>query len=208
MQRLPVGKSNAIRVFCSDFAWWRVVGVALVWSISASAPAQSAPPVPTEPVAAQRAYEVFATLQQRLQERLASALRERGPAGAVEVCRVEAPDIAAAVGKERQMEVGRTSHKLRNPANAPRPWIEPYLSSAAGRKPEEVKPVVVDLGNRWGVLRPIATAGTCLVCHGDPRGFDPSLRETLQRLYPQDRAVGFQEGEFRGFFWAEVPKDR
>ncbi len=156
--------------------------------------------------AERRAEKAMDVLQQRLQARLLAALEEKGPAGAVKVCREEAPDLARAVAGEAGIQLGRTSHKLRNPANAPRDWVVPYLERAAGQPASAVSKVVVDLGDRVGVLRPIATAGTCLVCHGAPESFDPGLRATLAELYPGDRATGFREGEFRGFFWAEIPK--
>jgi hypothetical protein len=46
----------------------------------------------------------------------------------------------------------------------------------------------------------------CAACHGAPDTFDPAVRAELRDLYPRDRAVGFAEGEIRGWFWVEVPK--
>jgi hypothetical protein len=37
---------------------------------------------------------------------------------------------------------------------------------------------------------------------------DPSVLQALAERYPADRAVGYAEGDLRGFFWAEVPKAR
>ncbi|GIW43408.1 MAG: cytochrome c [Candidatus Binatia bacterium] len=154
----------------------------------------------------QRAQRAFEALQNALQSRLLATLGAQGPAAAVAVCKVEAPQIATDLARRHDLELGRTSHRLRNPANAPRPWVVPYLARAAGRQASEVQPVVVDLGDRVGVLKPIATGGPCLLCHGDPEGFAPELKTRLAELYPNDRATGFREGEFRGFFWAEVKK--
>lgn len=158
--------------------------------------------------AVRRAEEAIALLQQELQNRLLSALQEQGPVGAVKICRIEAGSIAHTIAKERGIELGRTSHKLRNPSNAPRTWMVPYLERAAGQPASSVSQVVVDLDGRVGVLRPIATGGLCLVCHGPRESFDPELRAVLSDLYPEDRATGFREGEFRGFFWAEVRKSQ
>jgi len=30
----------------------------------------------------------------------------------------------------------------------------------------------------------------------------------LRDRYPKDRAIGFKEGEIRGWFWVEMPKER
>lgn len=34
----------------------------------------------------------------------------------------------------------------------------------------------------------------------------PIVRAALMDRYPVDRAIGFTEGEIRGWFWVEVPK--
>jgi len=147
-------------------------------------------------------------LQQRLGQRLLAELAAGGPIAAVAVCRDEAPGLTSGVARELALELGRTSHRLRNPRNAPRDWVRPYLAAAAGRRAAEVAPVAVDLGDRVGLLRPIPTGTVCLGCHGPAESLDPALREALRSAYPDDRAVGFAEGEFRGFFWAEVPLSR
>ena len=70
-----------------------------------------------------------------------------------------------------------------------------------------MQPTVVDLGDRVGVLRPIATAGVCLRCHGTAGSLAPEVRGYLETAYPGDRAIGFEEGDLRGFAWAEAPVD-
>ncbi|MCX8072950.1 MAG: DUF3365 domain-containing protein [Candidatus Binatia bacterium] len=189
-------------------AMWALAVVAAVvpigdaWQL-ARAQANGVRDIRPEVRTAERAMNL---LQQNLQTRLLAALQEGGAVGAVRVCRAAAQEITDTVAREQNIELGRTSHRLRNPVNAPRAWIVPYLEKAAGKPASEVQGAVVDMGDKIGVLRPIATGGMCLVCHGDPRAFTPELRETLAELYPQDRAVGFREGEFRGFMWAEVKK--
>jgi hypothetical protein len=68
-----------------------------------------------------------------------------------------------------------------------------------------VEPTIVDLGDRVGVLRPIGTAGVCLQCHGPVSRLSPDVLAYLAQAYPDDRAVGFEEGDLRGFAWAEAP---
>jgi hypothetical protein len=34
------------------------------------------------------------------------------------------------------------------------------------------------------------------------------VRAKVRSRYPHDRAVGFAEGEIRGWYWVEVPKTR
>ena len=57
-----------------------------------------------------------------LQEQLMSAMAVGGPAAAVEVCKTAAPEIAAAASDAQGWHIGRTSLKLRNPADTPYAW--------------------------------------------------------------------------------------
>lgn len=163
-----------------------------------------APPELAAPAAV--ADSAVRELQQRLGSRLFEEMGRGGPVAAIEVCRTEAQTITQAVAAERGVTLGRTSHRVRNPRNAARDWVGPYVTRSEGMKAADVSPVVVDLGNRVGLLRPIAVAGPCLQCHGAPDALGPGLAAVLAEAYPEDGAVGFAEGDLRGFFWAEAPK--
>lgn len=154
--------------------------------------------------AVERATASFAALQQSLTQRLQAAMAEGGPTAAIEVCRTAAQPLTAEVAKTQELEVGRTSHKLRNEKNAPRAWAADYVSTHAGRKAAEVQGRVFELGGRVGVLKPIPTGALCLTCHGQQ--VSEELQQKIVAAYPADRATGFSEGELRGFFWAEVPR--
>jgi hypothetical protein len=145
-------------------------------------------------------------LKKRLVTRLQAELQRGGPAAAIDVCRSEALAITRAVAAERGVALGRTSHRLRNVSNTPPPWAAPHLAGLEGKKAEQVAPLVVDLGDRVGVLRPLATQELCLPCHGAREGLSAEVRAVLERSYPADQAVGFAVGDLRGFAWAEVPR--
>jgi hypothetical protein len=102
-------------------------------------------------------------LQAGLLERLTTELGRGGPAAAVQVCRDEAQAITARVSSTEGVALGRTSHRLRNSGNSPRPWVRPYLDAAAGKKAEEVPARVVDLEDRVGLLRSIGVLGMCIL---------------------------------------------
>lgn len=103
------------------------------------------------------------------------------------------------------VRVGRTSARLRNPANAPPPWARAYLSATDGRKAADVSAVAFDLGDRVGLLRPIEIRKRCLSCHAPRAELAEGTREWLGRAYPRDRALGYALGDLRGFWWAEAP---
>jgi hypothetical protein len=145
-------------------------------------------------------------LAQRLFARLNELLLQGGPVSAIRVCRSEAPAIAKEVGARHGVEIGRTSFRLRNPANAPRGWAARHVEAAAGKKAGEVKLAVVDLGDRLGLLRPVGVMPACTRCHGAVDGIDQDVRAALASGYPEDRATGFAPGDLRGFVWVEVGK--
>lgn len=140
-----------------------------------------------------------AQLQQALQEGL-----QRGPAAAIGACRVEAPRIAAALSRDG-VRIGRTSHKLRNPANAGPAWARPVLDDYLAKPADRAGRVVGVSEGRVGYVEPIVTQAPCLLCHGQT--IAPDVAATIAELYPADRAVGFREGDLRGVFWVEFPAE-
>lgn len=149
----------------------------------------------------ERGREILAPFKKQLQGALRAGLAQ-GPVEAISACRVEAPRIAAASSHDG-VEVGRTSHRLRNPANAPRPWVAPLLEAfVAGEEGAEPRAVALPDG-RVGYVEPIRLQGVCLTCHG--ARLAPPVAARIEALYPEDQAVGFAEGDLRGLFWAEFP---
>lgn len=156
--------------------------------------------------ALERGQAAAKALQSALQTRLVEVLPKSGPAGALDICRREAYAIAAEVGMQHGVSLGRTSHKVRNEKNAPRPWADPVVAQYAGKKFADAKPYVVDLGTQVGVLQPISMGEACSMCHGAPSWMPDDVAATLKAAYPNDRATGFTTGEVRGWIWIEVPK--
>jgi hypothetical protein len=48
------------------------------------------------------------------------------------------------------------------------------------------------------MMKAIPVAEQCLACHGSK--IKPELAEHLQKLYPEDKAIGFSQGDLRGAF--------
>lgn len=153
-----------------------------------------------------RAKGAFEAVGKRLIPRLTKALNEGGPVEAVKVCREVAQPLTDEAGKEVGFAVGRTSHKLRNPASAPRDWLKLLVEDSAGKKGSDVKPMVFDLGDRVGVASPIVAIEMCLQCHGTDEQLKTEVKQILAEQYPDDKARGFASGDLRGWFWAELPK--
>jgi cytochrome c peroxidase len=139
-------------------------------------------------------------LFKQLSTRLIAAMSNGGPAAAIEVCSREAPKIAAAVGKEHGVTIGRTSFRLRNPKNAPPEWTKPLID----KRNEQAEFVSLPDGGT-GALLPIKLKTQCLACHGPTEQIADDVMAKLTELYPDDQATGFNDGDLRGWFWVVVP---
>lgn len=152
----------------------------------------------------EQARNTLQPLKEQLVDALTGALQEGSPESAIAVCRDEAPKIAAELSLDG-VQMGRTSHKLRNPDNAPQPWVEPLLAAYL-KDPENSKPRAVRLDDSTiGYVEPIYAMSFCLSCHGP--SIEPALQETIQSLYPEDQATGFHMNDIRGLFWVTLPSD-
>jgi hypothetical protein len=80
------------------------------------------------------------------------------------------------------------------------------VQAHAGERARNVDGFVVDLGDKIGVLRPIAERAICAGCHGPADAVSTGVKTLLAERYPADHALGFKEGEIRGWFWVEMPK--
>ena len=149
---------------------------------------------------------ILISIQNAVQSELTRELTERGPGGAIQVCHMSATSLVHRIGREEGIAAGRTSARLRTPSNAPRAWAAPIVARYAESRAADLDGFVVDLGSRVGVMRPIAHRALCSPCHGIETQLTPRVRAELKDRYPKDRAVGFKDGDLRGWLWVEVPK--
>lgn len=141
--------------------------------------------------------------KKNLKETLTKAL-EKSPEAAIDVCSKRAPELAKEASTA-MVTVGRSALKLRNPKNAPKPWLEKVMAELATEKSgSEAFRVVTLPDGTVGYAEAIWTGAPCLVCHGQT--IAPALEAKIKAAYPNDLARGFSEGDFRGVFWAEVKK--
>lgn len=147
----------------------------------------------------ERAVAAAQALGGRLLGELTTALDERGPDGAIEVCSIRAPEIAAAVSNEFGVLVGRTSFRLRNLSNQPPEWGEEVVAERVAEPTWLAGPH----GELGGML-PIRLRAECEMCHGRPEQIADEVQTKVAEMYPHDLATGFQEGDLRGWIWVEV----
>jgi len=148
----------------------------------------------------QRGVDAIQAMAGRLMGELTTALDEGGPDDAIQVCSMRAPEIAAAVSNEYGLMLGRTSHLLRNAANAPPEWAEQLVRDRVADPTWLVGPD----GQIAGLL-PIQTRAECGMCHGPREEIADEVLAKLDQYYPEDAATGFVEGDLRGWIWVEAP---
>ncbi len=139
---------------------------------------------------------------QRLMGTVMAAAEEGGFGSAVEVCQSEAEPIAEAIAERQGIAIGRTSRKLRNPDNLPPEWAREHVAADE----DERFYAIGDEGSLATAI-PIHIAAPCMNCHGATEHLADGVEEALAQFYPKDRAVGYEKGELRGWFWVEVPPD-
>jgi hypothetical protein len=160
------------------------------------------PGLMTETQKAQQELILTATnaLASEMMAELMAALDESGPAGGIGVCRDKAPAVAAHVSETYGVQIGRTSHMLRNTANVAPDWAAGYVAD----KVEDPTWLGGPEGE-LGALLPIRLKAECQMCHGPVDGIDEEVLAAIAESYPEDQAVGFAEGDLRGWFWVEAP---
>ncbi len=201
-RRPELRHSKRLRTMMTTERKVRLVLLVTVLMASACRNEPAEPRAPTVPDdVAPRAAAVLKPFKEGLKAALLAGMEE-GLEHAMSVCRMQAPVLAAAAGGAG-VRVGRTSHKLRNPANAPEPWMRPwldaYLDDAAERMPHAVR---LD-AETAGYVEPIYMVPICLTCHGE--AIADTLQAQIDESYLYDRAVGFRDGQFRGLFWVTLP---
>jgi hypothetical protein len=151
-----------------------------------------------------RAAGALQPLKRELRTALIGALEEGGPERAIEVCQLRAPEISRLTSTGDAV-LGRTSHRVRNPENAPEAWMSVFLEEYLVN-PDDNEPRAVRLASgEVGYVEPIRMKGICMLCHGDR--IKPGVNARLQALYPEDEATGFKKGELRGMFWVKLRPD-
>lgn len=152
------------------------------------------------------AGQLAATLMQQLSTQMA----EGGPEAAIEFCSDEAMDLTHGVSTALgDLDVKRTSTRVRNPENAPDALEQVALSHfeaeiEAGSLPASWIQTVGDDELRY--YQPLVVNEMCAQCHGPADALQPAVRTRLEALYPQDQAVGYALGDFRGLIRVAIPR--
>ena len=154
----------------------------------------------------QKSKTIIKTMVGKMQKTMKAAMKEGGPTNAIASCSVKAPKAAAKMSKKTGFDISRTSLKLRNPKNAPDAWEKEVLhrfeeqkqyGAAVGKMEYSEILTTKDGKKTYRFMKAIGTKGQCLICHGNPKG---KVKAKHNKLYPQDQATGFKEGDISGAY--------
>ncbi|MDX2033988.1 MAG: DUF3365 domain-containing protein [Blastocatellia bacterium] len=150
------------------------------------------------------ARKASAELTDKVRGLLLTELEKGGFEGAVRVCSEIAQKITEEHSRDGGYSARRISLKYRNPKDRPDAYETRMLKRFAAqqgrnRLVDESWEVVREGGReKFRYLKPIVIGKMCLQCHGQPDQIAPAVRTLLREKYPQDRAIGYREGELRG----------
>jgi len=159
-----------------------------------------------EAVFTEASRNLVAQFGRDLKSELMGALNDGGAARALQVCRVKAPEIAAAHTKGG-WSVKRVSDRMRNPDD--RPIADEVEILAKFSDPNFKQDYYQDWygsdSNKvFRYCQEIITQPMCLQCHGDLQTIDPELYKQIKIAYVWDKATGYKVGDVRGMFVVEA----
>lgn len=136
---------------------------------------------------------------------------EGGLTAVVDFCHENALKLTDSMAQVYNVKIKRTSHKLRNPENAPDAMEKEILTEylAEIKQAKKPKPVIKkdDKGNVH-FYAPIFIKHDCLKCHGEPvKDIPEPIYKKIKENYPQDKAINFKTGDLRGIWDIEFPQN-
>jgi hypothetical protein len=159
---------------------------------------------------------VAAALFGNLGETLQKQIAQNGVEAAIPFCKAAALPLTAGTAEkfEGVQSVRRIGVRTRNPDNLPdaadRAILEELLQNWSREVPQQtglLREVKTDSGEtEWRYYRPITLTVTCLACHGTPQLISPSVLTAIRKIYPEDQAIDFQEGDLRGAVVVTFPQ--
>lgn len=135
-----------------------------------------------------------------LGKNLVGAIQKKGTLAALDFCNIKAIPLTDSMAIKHNAFIKRVSDKNRNPNNKANleelKYIEQFKKELGAKK--EIKPVVIEKGNKVQFYYPIETNTMCLQCHGTQ--IKPDVKKQILKLYPNDLAIGYSENQLRGIW--------
>ena len=138
-------------------------------------------------------------MQGILLKHVANAINHGGTDFAIGFCNMNAIPITDSVSALYHVQIQRLSDKNRNPDNA----IKTLEDSLAWQKIKSSSSSFIEQQSSGDIVyyKPIKTGmPTCLKCHGSSAEIESKTLALINEKYPDDKAVGYSQGDLRGMW--------
>lgn len=151
--------------------------------------------------------DISGKLLKTLKTELQAAMKEGGVNSAIEVCNLKALPLTEIIKNsgDKIISVKRTTNKFRNKQNEPNEFeklaLAHYNSLIESRSeiPEYYTQKINEKDSSYFYFyKPLFVGSLCLTCHGSDQFVAQEVRSQLSELYPEDKALNYSEGDFRG----------
>lgn len=156
--------------------------------------------------AREKGQAITEAAQKTLLQTLLKKVETEGIVGTLEYCNLNALPLIDSLSTAHKTSIRRVSNKWRNPKDAPTADEQDFMDAYAytveqGQSPRE-EVFMEDNATQVIYTRPIMLgAGLCLQCHGqEDKDIAPETLAKIKTLYPDDKATGYQLGEWRGIW--------
>ena len=160
-----------------------------------------------------QAKQAFMKMGKTLQSNMKKNMKKGGPIKAANFCSQEAVNIEHKVNANypKWIRVKRISLKYRNPNNAPsddEAKVLKEIQDKVDNHQKVPKMIVKKISQHtYKVYKPLFIGKkVCLKCHGMKDIRDQKAYKIIKETYPQDKAINYKKGDFRGAFVAEITK--
>lgn len=152
------------------------------------------------------ARKVATSVPPKLLAVLNEEIAKGGPESAIAVCREKAPQLAKAASEQTGWAIRRVSLRNRNPKATPDAWERSVLEefdrrAAAGENSaalEKAEIVVNGEQKEYRYMKALPVQKLCLACHGEAQMLSSDVTAQLNKLYPEDKGIGYSVGQIRG----------
>jgi hypothetical protein len=150
-----------------------------------------------------------------LQDELLNAIKSGGVTEAINVCNIKALPLTEGVAMVNMgnLDLKRTTYKYRNPLNAPNEFEKLALDHFQNKidNQEDLPEFYIQKINEnnetsFYYYKPLITKEVCLNCHGAIENMSNEVYSIVKELYPNDKAIGYKAGEFRGLISIKFPE--
>ncbi len=148
-------------------------------------------------------------LMSNLKKELKNAIKQGGVINAISVCSKKALKITENIPKKCDaIKIKRTTFKYRNPKNKPTDYEKEALNYFISHKKERFYIQKIKINNKiyYNYYKKLTVVGICLKCHGNIKRMNKRLIKKLKELYPNDKAVNYKAGDFRGVIEVSIPE--